>query len=60
MYQGCSTLIQKQVSGNILFFTAGIAFSMLMFQIFAGISLLKIKNFELTYFYQKLGYTNTF
>jgi hypothetical protein len=26
MYLACSTLIQKQVSGNILFFAAAIAF----------------------------------
>ena len=43
MYLTGSILIQKQVSKNILFFEVGITFSMLMFQIFTRISLLKIK-----------------
>jgi hypothetical protein len=59
MYPICSALIQKQVSKNILFFTVGIIFSELMFQIFTRISLLKSKNFQLSYLYKKLSYTNT-
>ena len=43
MYLRCLVLIQKQVFGNILFFAVGIAFLMLMFQIFTHILLLKIK-----------------
>jgi hypothetical protein len=37
------TLIQKQVPRNILFFAFGITFSVLMFQIFTHILLLKPK-----------------
>ena len=43
MYLRRSTLIQKQVSKNTLFFAVGITFSELMFQIFIRISLLKIE-----------------
>ena len=43
MYLRCSALIQKQRSGNILFFVVGINFSVLMFQIFTAYSLLKLK-----------------
>ena len=53
MYLRCSTLIQKQVSENIPFFAADIAFLVRMFQIFTGISLLKIKNFEASYLCKK-------
>ena len=41
----CSTLIQKRVSGNILFSTVGTTFSVLMFQIFTDISHLILKIF---------------
>ena len=43
VYLRCSTLIEKRVTGNILFFAVGINFSVLMFQIFTRISLLEIK-----------------
>jgi hypothetical protein len=59
MYLRCPALIQKQVSGNILFFAVGITFSVLMFHIFIGIPLLTIKNIELSYLYKKLIYDNT-
>jgi hypothetical protein len=47
MRLGCLKLIQKQVSGNILFSEVDITYSMLMFQIFIRISLLKIKKIKL-------------
>ena len=56
----CFNFIQKQVSKNILFFAVSITFSVLMFQIFTPILLLKIKNFELGYLYKKLNYINNF
>ena len=56
MYLRCSTLIQKQVFENILFFVIDITFSVLMFQIFAHISLLKSENFRYSYRYKKLSY----
>ena len=43
MYLRSSTLIQKQVSQNILSFAIGIIFLVLMFQIFTRNLLLKIK-----------------
>ena len=46
IYLVCSALIQKQVSKNILFFTVGVTFLVLMFQIFKRILSLKIKNFQ--------------
>ena len=60
MYLRCSTLIQKRVSENILFFAVGTNFSVLMFQIFTDISLLIINNFGASYLYESLSYTNTF
>ena len=36
-----------------IFFEVGATLSMLMFQIFTDISLLKIKNFEYSYLYKK-------
>ena len=56
----CLSLIQKRVSGNILFFAVCITFSVLMLQIFTRTSLLKIKTFELSYLYKKVNYINTF
>ena len=56
----CLTLIQKQVSKNILFFAASITFSVLMFQIFGRNLLLEIKSFDLSYLYEKLSYTNKY
>jgi hypothetical protein len=58
MYLRCSSLIQKQVSKNILFFAVDITFSVLMFQIFADFSRLKIKSFEPLYLSKQLSYTN--
>ena len=43
MHLGYSILIQKQISRINLFFAAVIPFSVLVFQIFTKISLLKIK-----------------
>jgi hypothetical protein len=43
MYPRYSTLIQKQVSENILLFAVGITFLVLMFQIFTINSLLKLE-----------------
>ena len=59
MYLRRLASIQKQVSKNILFFAVGITFSVLMFQVFTRISLLKVKNFELPYLYRKVSYANT-
>jgi hypothetical protein len=47
MYLRSSTLIQKQVSQNILSFAIGITFLVLMFQIFTRNLLLKIKALSL-------------
>jgi hypothetical protein len=47
MYLRYSALILKQVSENILFFAVGITFSVLVFQIFTRILLLKIKTVAL-------------
>jgi hypothetical protein len=47
MHLRCSSTIQKQVSKNILHFADGITFSELMFQIFIGILLLKLKTLSL-------------
>ena len=60
MHLKCSTLIQKQAFENILSFAVDMTFSVLLFQIFTGISVLKIKNFEASYLYKKLSYTNIF
>jgi hypothetical protein len=43
MYLRCSNSIQKWVPVNILFFAVGITFSVLMFQFFTRILLLKLK-----------------
>ena len=59
-YINYSTLIRKQVFGNILSLAVDITFSILMFQILAIISLLKIKNFEPSYLCKTLNYTNNF
>ena len=45
MHLRFSTLIQKPVFGNILCLAVDITFLMLMFQIFIGILLRKIKKF---------------
>ena len=55
MYLRCPALIQKRVSKNMLLFAVGITLPMLMFQIFTGFSLLRIKNFEPPYLYEKLS-----
>jgi hypothetical protein len=47
------TLIQKCVSKNNLFLAISITTSILMFQIFTGILLLKAKNSEHVYSYKK-------
>jgi type IV secretory pathway component VirB8 len=60
MYLRCPTLIQKQVSKNILFFAVGIAFFIANVSDFTLILLVKIKNFELSYLHEKLSYTSTF
>ena len=44
MYLRCLTLIRKQISKNILSFAVNINFSVLMFRIFARISLQIIEN----------------
>jgi hypothetical protein len=43
MYLRCLTLIQKGASKNNLSLAVDITFSVLMFQIFTGISMLKTK-----------------
>jgi hypothetical protein len=50
----------KKKYSEISYFAVGIVFSVLMFQIFAHVLLLKTKNFELSYLYKKVNYTNTF
>jgi hypothetical protein len=47
MYLRLTPLIEKQVLGNILFLAVDITFSVLMFQISTGISLIKIKTLSL-------------
>ena len=56
----CPTLIQKQVSKNILFFTVGITFFIANVSDFKRILLIKIKNFEFSYLHKKLSYVSTF
>ena len=60
MYLRCPTLIQKQVSKNILFFAVGIAFFIANVSDFTRILLVEIKNFELSYLHEKLSYASTF
>ena len=60
MYLKCLTLIQKQVSGNILFFCSCYNFFSANVSDFTRILLIKIKNFKLSYLYKKLSYTNIF
>jgi hypothetical protein len=60
MYLRCPTLIQKQVSGNILFLAVDITFLELTFQVFTSIPLLKIKSFEPLYLCEILRYTSNF
>ena len=59
MYLRCPTLIQKQVTKNILFFAVGITFFIANVSDFTCILLVKVKNFELSYLYKKLSYTST-
>jgi hypothetical protein len=58
MYLRCPTLIQKQVSKNILFFAVGIPFFIANVSDFTRILLVKIKNFELSYLHKKLSYVS--
>jgi hypothetical protein len=58
MYLRCPTLIQKQVSRNILLIAVDITFLALMFQIFTPIPLLKVKSFEPLYLCEILSYTS--
>jgi hypothetical protein len=60
MYLRCPTLIQKQVSKNILFFAVGITFFIANVSDFTSILLIKIKNFEHSYLHEKLSYAKTF
>jgi hypothetical protein len=76
MYLKCPTLIQKQVSKNILFFAVGVTFFTANVSDFTRNLLVKIKNFliknlfpykkkkiknfELSYLHKRLSYTNTF
>lgn len=60
MYLRCPTLIQKQVSRNILLIAVDITFLALMFQIFTPIPLLKVKNFKPLYLCEILSYTSNF
>jgi hypothetical protein len=49
VFPGCSTSIQKQVSKIILFLAADIIFSILKFQIFTRILLLKLRTMALVF-----------
>ena len=60
MYLRCPTLIQKQVSRNVLFFAVGVTFSTANVSDFTLILLVKIKSFELLYLHKNSSYTNTF
>ena len=60
MYLRCPTLIQKQVSKNILFFAVGITLFIANVSDFMRILLIKIINFELSYLHEKLSYASTF
>ena len=58
MYLRCPTLMQKQVSKNMLFFAVGIMFFIANVSDFTRILLVKIKNFDLSYLHKKLSYTS--
>jgi hypothetical protein len=60
LYLRCPTLIQKQKSENIPFFAVGAIFFIANVSDFTRILLVKIKNFELSYFHEKLSYASTF
>jgi hypothetical protein len=60
IYLRCPPLIQKQVSKNILFFAVGITFFIANVSGFTRILLIKIKNFELSYLHENLGYAGIF
>ena len=60
MYLICSTLIQKQVSKNILFFAVGITFFNANVSDFYTYFTAKNQNLEASYLYEKLSYTKTF
>ena len=60
VYLRYSTLIQKQIYKNILFFAVGISSFAANVSVVICILLLKIKNFELSYLYKTSDYTNTF
>ena len=60
MYLRCPTLIQKQVSKNILFFAVGITFFIANVSDATRILLTKIKNFKPSYLHKKLSYASTF
>ena len=59
MYLRYTTLFQKQVSKNILFFAVGIPFFIANVPDFTRILLIKIKNFELSYLPRTLSYSST-
>jgi hypothetical protein len=50
----------KTAIQNILLFAVDVVFFSANVSDLTRISLLKIKNFELSYFHKKLGYANTF
>ena len=60
IYLRCPTLIQKQVSKNILFFAVSITFFIANVSDFTPILLIKIKNFEFSYLHEKLSYASAF
>ena len=60
IYLRRSTLIQKQVSTNILFFCSWYIAFIANVSDFTRILLVKIKNFELSYIHKKLSYNGIF
>ena len=60
MYLRCPTLIQKQVSKNILFFCSWFNVFIANVSDFICILLVKFKNFELSYPHKKLNHASIF